>query len=243
MKGQSPGGLKPVTITFICRIFSSKSHWKKLSSISASRKNRSLISTKWVKLTPKISHILVLAPRLSWTIESWLRQKSCDMLGLTYIVLITNISIIKYLFFEYLIEYLCSVIFNLGACAAPRLKHYIQLIFLQFLDLIRFLQFLDRDELLWIWVTHPQTRLYSPLTRYVQNEIEAKFSIGFSAKGSIVSLVKSWSQITGKTKMAMQLNTSSSLDRSSIDYTSRNMQVAAVNSKRRYSSDCNVTGH
>ena len=40
----------------------------------------------------------------------------------------------------------------------------------------------------------PQTRLYSPLTRYVQNEIEARLSIGFSAKGSIVSLVESWSK-------------------------------------------------
>ena len=28
-----------------------------LSTISASRKNKSLFSTKWVKLTPKISHV------------------------------------------------------------------------------------------------------------------------------------------------------------------------------------------
>ena len=92
---------------------------------------------------------------------------------------------------------------------------------------------------------HSQKRLYSPLTRYVQNEIEARLSIGFSAKGSIVSLVKKLI----KTEMALQLDTSSSLDgRSTDDYTSRNMQVAAFNvlpsvkSKRRYSSNCKVRG-
>ena len=35
-----------------------------LSTISTSRKNKFLLSTKWVKLTPKISHFLALAPGL-----------------------------------------------------------------------------------------------------------------------------------------------------------------------------------
>ena len=42
---------------FICRTFFSTCHWKMLSTISASRKDMSLLSTKWIKLIPKISDI------------------------------------------------------------------------------------------------------------------------------------------------------------------------------------------
>ena len=47
----------------------------------------------------------------------------------------------------------------------------------------RFQQFLDRDEL-------SETRLYSPLALSVHNEMEARLSIGFSAKGYTVSLLE-----------------------------------------------------
>ena len=70
-------------------------------------------------------------------------------------------------------------------------------------------------------MTHPQTRLYLPLTQYLQNEIEARFLLDFLQKAHS----QSGKKLT-KTKMATQLKTSSSLDRRS---TSRNMQVATFN--------------
>ena len=45
-----------VSQLFICRIVFSTTRGKMLSTISVSRKTRSLLSTKWVKLTSKISH-------------------------------------------------------------------------------------------------------------------------------------------------------------------------------------------
>ena len=49
-------------------------HCKMLWTIDASRKNKSQLSTKWVKLTPEISHFSVLAPGLFKTLTASVRH-------------------------------------------------------------------------------------------------------------------------------------------------------------------------
>ena len=57
LNGKSPHGLKHVIITFYLPHIFQYIPSKMLSNISVSRKNWPLLSTKWAKLTPKISNI------------------------------------------------------------------------------------------------------------------------------------------------------------------------------------------
>ena len=100
---QSPYCLKLVIINFYLSHIFQYIPLKMLLTIFASRKNRSLLSTKWVTPTPKITHFLVLAPGGNIdTVKPQQIKLSCPDIRLTFNVAKISMSIFPLMVYIYI---------------------------------------------------------------------------------------------------------------------------------------------